>query len=218
MSAARPHLIRAVVAGVVALAGMTAASFGDICAGGEKPIDCSPDLVGGRGLAIAGAALLVLAGVLAVRSAATAMRRAAEDRLGTARSGSLGFLVSAVGYLVLVLATLSVLDVDLGALLLGGAITGVIVGIAAQQTLGNFFAGIVLLLAQPFAIGERVVLRSGPLGGEYEGVVTDMGIFYVTLQTAKGPVDLPNAGVLSSAIGPGARAGGNEPIQDEEPV
>ena len=197
---------------------MTAASFGDICAGREKPVDCSTELAGGRGLAIAGAAVLVLAGVLAVRSAATAMRAASEERLGTARSGSLGFLVSAVGYLVLVLATLSVLDVDLGALLLGGAITGVIVGIAAQQTLGNFFAGIVLLLAQPFAIGERVVLRSGPLGGEYEGVVTDMGIFYVTLQTAKGPVDLPNAGVLSSAIGPGARSGGNEPIEDEESV
>ncbi|MGH2730417.1 MAG: mechanosensitive ion channel domain-containing protein [Actinomycetota bacterium] len=213
MSAARPHLIRAVIAGVIALAGMTAASFGDICAGRIEPLDCSPEFFGGRGLAIVGAAVLVLAGLLAVRSAASAMRRASEDRLGTARSGSLGFLVSAIGYLVLVLATLSVLDVDLGALLLGGAITGVIVGIAAQQTLGNFFAGIVLLVAQPFAIGDRVVLRSGPLGGEYEGDVSDMGIFYVTLQTERGRVDLPNAGVLSAAIGPGARSA--DEVEDE---
>jgi small conductance mechanosensitive channel len=110
---------------------------------------------------------------------------------------------------------LSVLDVDLGSLLLGGAITGVIVGIAAQQTLGNFFAGIVLLLAQPFSVGDRVVLRSGPLGGEYEGVVTEMGIFYVTLATPKGPVDLPNAGVLSAAIGPGARSASDEELEDE---
>jgi small conductance mechanosensitive channel len=211
MSAARPNLIRAVIAGVIALAGMTAASLGDICAVRDKTAECSTDIIGGRGLAIAGAAVLVLAGLLAVRSASAAMRRASEDRLGTARSGSLGFLVSAIGYLVLVLATLSVLDVDLGALLLGGAITGVIVGIAAQQTLGNFFAGIVLLLAQPFAIGDRVVLRSGPLGGEYEGVVTDMGIFYVSLSTPRGPVDLPNAGVLGAAIGPGARSADEVP-------
>ena len=31
-----------------------------------------------------------------------------------------------------------------GSLLLGGAVTGIVVGIAAQQALGNLFAGVVL--------------------------------------------------------------------------
>jgi small-conductance mechanosensitive channel len=115
-----------------------------------------------------------------------------------------------VGYVVLLLSTLGAMGANLGALLLGGAITGVLVGIAAQQTLANFFAGVVLLMARPFTIGETVVLRSGPLGGEYEGTVTDMGLFYVRLSTEKGPVEIPNAGVLTAAIGPGARTESKE--------
>jgi small conductance mechanosensitive channel len=89
----------------------------------------------------------------------------------------------------------------------------VVVGIAAQQTLGNIFAGMVLLFVRPFVVGDHIVLRSGPLGGAYEGRVTDIGLFYVDLVTEDGPVKLPNAGVLAGAIGPGARSVGDE----EEP-
>jgi hypothetical protein len=39
---------------------------------------------------------------------------------------------------------LSMLSVPVGHLLLGGAIAGVVLGIAAQQSLGNVFAGLVL--------------------------------------------------------------------------
>jgi small-conductance mechanosensitive channel len=106
---------------------------------------------------------------------------------------------------------------DLSGLLLGGALTGVVVGIAAQQTLGNFFAGIVLLLVRPFSVGEPVVLRSGPLGGEYEGLVTDMGLYYVTMETERGMVQLPNAGVLASAVGPGARSDDDDEPPDDDP-
>ena len=43
----------------------------------------------------------------------------------------------------------------LGALLVAGAVTAIVLGIAAQQTLGNFFAGLVLLFARPYrATGE----------------------------------------------------------------
>ena len=47
---------------------------------------------------------------------------------------------------------------------MGGAITGVVVGIAAQQTLGNFFAGLVLLFARPYVPGQRVPVTSGAMG------------------------------------------------------
>lgn len=172
-----------------------------------------------RVIAIGGAIVVLLAGVIGVRSFSTAVRRGAEAKDAGARGASLAFLTSVVGYIVVVLATLGVLRVNLAGLLLGGAVTGVVVGIAAQQTIGNFFAGIVLLAVRPFSVGERVVMRSGPLGGEYEGTVTDMSLFYVHLLTTNGPVALPNAGVLASAIGPGARAAKDEPKveMDEEP-
>ena len=59
-------------------------------------------------------------------------------------------------------------------------------------------------MARPFSVGERVVMRSGPLGGPYEGLVTEMTMFYVHMITDEGPVLLPNAGVLAAAVGPGA--------------
>ena len=61
---------------------------------------------------------------------------------------------------------LSMLSIPIGRLLLGGAIAGVVLGVAAQQSLGNVFAGLVLLMARPFAVGNRIRIRSGALGGE----------------------------------------------------
>jgi small-conductance mechanosensitive channel len=82
--------------------------------------------------------------------------------------------------------------------------------------LANLFAGLVLVTVRPMEVGERVVLRSGPLAGEYEGVVTDLGMFYVDMVTDRGPVKLPNAGVLAAAIGPGARSPKDEEEEVEE--
>src|ERR687885_576326 len=86
-----------------------------------------------------------------------------------ALGGLIAVGVRIVGYAIVLLALLGAFKVPLGGLLLGGAVTGVVIGIAAQQTLGNFFAGIVLLIVRPFTIGERVFLRSNI--GEYEGVI-----------------------------------------------
>lgn len=202
---ARPDLKRAGAAMVVAIAGMVAASFGDL----KGPEVTTTSSV----LAIAGGVVLLVAGVIAVRGISRAVRKASTTHIGDARGVAMSWVVVVVGYFVLILAVLSVLDVPLGGLLFGGAITGVVIGIAAQQTLANFFAGVVLMIARPLQIGEHVVLRSGPLGGEYEGTVTDMTLFYVSINAVNGPVVLPNTGVLASAIGPGARA-----PKDEEPI
>ena len=55
-------------------------------------------------------------------------------------------------------------------LAVGGAFTAVILGLAAQQTLGNVFAGMVLLTARPFRVGERIRLQAGAVGGTAEGI------------------------------------------------
>jgi small conductance mechanosensitive channel len=214
---ARPHLLRALIAGILALAGMVVARFGQLLDEG-KPNSPNFDAAttAERTLAIAGAAVLLVLGMVAVRAMARSVREAMEARAGDGRGAPLGVVVSAFGYLILALAVLSALGVELEAFLLGGALTGVIIGIAAQQTLGNFFAGIVLLAVRPFSIGEKIVLRSGPLGGEYEGRVVSMSLFYVGLITERGPVQLPNAGVLSAAVGPGARSANKDEIELED--
>lgn len=203
----RPYFIRALIATLLALGGLIIASQGAINRG-ATPTE--------KALTYSGAVVLLLFGVIAVRSFARGVRAAAGETLGDKRSGPLGLVISITGYVIVVLTALSVLGINMSGLLLGGALTGVVLGIAAQQTLGNFFAGLVLLLVRPFTLGEQVVFRSGPLGGEYEGVVTDMGLFYVTLQTVRGSVQLPNSGVLASAIGPGARGSSDDEPPDDE--
>ena len=70
-------------------------------------------------------------------------------------------------------------------LAVGGAFTAVIVGLAAQQTLGNLFAGIVLLSARPFRVGDRVRLQGGGLAGEIEGIVSSLGLLTPSSPTAR---------------------------------
>jgi small-conductance mechanosensitive channel len=212
LAGARPHLRRAAIYTIVAIAGLIAASSGSI-----RPLREGSGFVGNERevlTAIAGALLLLVAGIAAVRAAARSARAISSQKVGDTRGTALGLLIQIIGYFIVVLTVLALLNVNISGLLLGGAITGVVVGIAAQQTLANFFAGLVIISVRPLEVGERVVLRSGPLGGEYEGVVTDMGVFYVDMVTNNGPVKLPNAGVLASAIGPGARA----PATEDEPI
>jgi len=85
-------------------------------------------------------------------------------------------------------------------LLVGGAVTGVIAGIAAQQPLSNLFAGVQLLLARPFVVGQSVRVHSGALGGPLEGVVTDISLIYTTLCQDQDVVRIPNAALLNSAL------------------
>jgi len=61
---------------------------------------------------------------------------------------------------------------------------------------------IVLLLARPVDIGDRVWIRSGALGGPLTGTVTEIGLTYVRLDAPDGPLHLPNSQVLAAAVGP----------------
>ncbi len=148
------------------------------------------------------AAAFVVLGVLSVRSAGNEVNRVVRARGGAAAGSTIRLLITLFGYLIILLSVLGMLAVPLGHLLVGGAITGIIVGIAAQQSLGNIFAGLMLLLARPYVVGQQIRVRSGALGGPIDGTVVGMDLLYTTLETAEGPVRLPNAGLLAAAVGP----------------
>jgi small-conductance mechanosensitive channel len=149
-----------------------------------------------------GGGVFVIAGVLAIRAAALEVYEVIGAKTGPSQGGILRWLVTIVGYIIVMLAAFGVFSIPIGHLVLGGALTGVIVGIALQQSLGNIFAGVVLLLARPFSIGDAIVVRSGSLGGPLEGTVTSMGMTYVTLLTDDGALSVPNASMLAAAVGP----------------
>jgi hypothetical protein len=129
-------------------------------------------------------------------------REVLERTVGSAHAAVVRFAVIVVGGLLTIVITLELLNIAITQLLVGGALTGVLVGIAAQQSLANIFAGIVLLMARPFRVGDQVGIRSGALSGLLEGTVTEISITYVSLLTANGPVHVPNSQVLAAAVGP----------------
>jgi small-conductance mechanosensitive channel len=125
-----------------------------------------------------------------------------QPSIGSAHAGIVRFSVVLAGGLATIVITLQLLSIAVTQLVVGGALTGVLVGIAAQQTLSNVFAGIVLLAARPFQVGDQVGIRSGALAGLLEGTVSEVSVTYVRLETANGPVHLPNSQVLAAAVGP----------------
>jgi small-conductance mechanosensitive channel len=82
-----------------------------------------------------------------------------------------------------------------GGLLASTAILGIILGFAAQKTLGNFIAGLLIGLAQPVRIGDRV---------EYEGahgVVEEIGLTYTFIRGVdRRRIVVPNEKLASDTI------------------
>jgi len=93
-------------------------------------------------------------------------------------------------------------------LAVGGAVTAIILGLAAQQTIGNLFAGVLLLSVQPFRVGDRVRLQAGALAGQIEGTVTQLGLLYVTLMEGDDVILVPNNTIVTAAIVPLRQPGG----------
>src|SRR5947209_14213274 len=60
--------------------------------------------------------------------------------------------------------------VNLGALFTTSAIFGVILGLALQDTLGNFFAGISLQADRPFQVGDVITVGVQKHTGVVEGI------------------------------------------------
>lgn len=82
-----------------------------------------------------------------------------------------------------------------GGLLASTAVLGVIIGLASQQTLGNFIAGLLIATTQPVRIGDRV-----SYAGE-DGIVEEIGLTYTFIRTSeRRRLVVPNSKLASDTI------------------
>jgi small-conductance mechanosensitive channel len=123
-------------------------------------------------------------------------------RMDPATAGTVGFVMRLLTMAVALLIALGVAGVGTGSLIAGGAFTAIVLGLAAQQTLGNLFAGLVLITARPFRVGQRVRLQAGAIGGIHEGVVSSLGLMYTTLARGADRIMIPNMQVISAVVMP----------------
>ena len=151
---------------------------------------------------IATTVVLIVLGWQIARDVGRALGPTLFRRLDPGTAGTVGFLIRLVFVGLAIIVALRVAGLDPRTLAVGGAFTAVIVGLAAQQTLGNLIAGTVLLSARPFRVGERVRLQGGGIAGQIEGIVSSLGLLYTTFAQGDDNVMIPNSVVLNVAIVP----------------
>ncbi len=151
---------------------------------------------------LAAAIALLLLGFGLARDLGRVFAPALFRRMDPGTAGTVGFLIRLFFAVVATLVALRVAGLTNESLVPAAAATAVLVGLAAQQTLGNVFAGVVLLSARPFVVGDRVRLQGGDLAGEVEGTVSSLGLLHTVLSNGEDSILVPNRGVLNVAIVP----------------
>lgn len=123
-------------------------------------------------------------------------------RLDPGTAGTVAFAIRLVSILVIAAIALAIAGVRPETILVGGALTVVVLGLAAQQTLGNVFAGVVLQGAGPYRVGDRVRLSGGQVADTIEGTISSLGLFYLALARHGERVMIPNSVVLGATVVP----------------
>ena len=198
---ARSRPWRSIVALALAMTGVAAALWGRALSTPAGQVS-GADHATGVILRYSGTAAFCLFGVVATFGLSGKLRSVLQPVIGSAHASVARYAFVLASMFAILLVALNLLGRPVGQLVVGGAVTGVLLGIAAQQSLANLFAGMVLLFARPFHVGDRVRFRSGALGGQIEGTVTDISITYVRVDATDGVVLLPNAQVLAAVVGP----------------
>ncbi len=203
----RNRPLQAIIAFVLAAAAAAAVHWAGLpldirTAGDAAKVNSLVPLTTGHAIQICGAIAFCFFGLIFTFAIARWARAVIEPVLGVAYSTIIRYVMILTGIVVVALTGLDMLNFKVQQLVLGGAITGVLLSIAAQQSLANLFAGVMLQFARPFRVGDRVRIRAGALSGTIEGTVTEFSITYVHLQTDDGPVYLPNGQVLAAAVSP----------------
>jgi small-conductance mechanosensitive channel len=81
------------------------------------------------------------------------------------------------------------------AILASSAVLGLVLGFAAQRTIGNFIAGLLIAFTQPVRLGDEVEIAGG------HGIVEEIGLTYTWVRTADNDqLVIPNEKLVSETL------------------
>lgn len=157
----------------------------------DKALDLGIDV----GKMIVGALILWIIGRMVIRMVTRVADRMLKERLDATVARYLGSALEITLNILLVIAVLSVFGVETTTFAGLIAAGGVAIGMAWSGLLGNFAAGVFLLVLRPFKVGDFVTV-----GGQ-TGTVTDIGMFVTSLDTLENVrVFVGNGKVLGDVI------------------
>lgn len=130
---------------------------------------------------------------VAERMTETGVSRGAHTRLRVVRR--LVFVAILVIGIALALSQFAQIKRLATGILASSAVLGLVVGLAARQTLGNMVAGLMLAVAQPIRIGDRISFE------EVTGRVDDLTLSYTYIDPGDGDlVVIPNEKMVSGTV------------------
>lgn len=123
--------------------------------------------------------LIVLIGKLVIIGITRILKRALDrsKKINELMARFILKLVNVIGWIFLIIAFLGRLGLDMGPVLAGLGITGVVLGFAFQDTIGNLLSGVMIVINAPFRIGDYIET------GSFSGTVSDMDMICVILST-----------------------------------
>jgi small-conductance mechanosensitive channel len=146
----------------------------------------------GIALAVA-AAFAIVAKLVDIRMARRTLHPAAETRYRVLRR-TVSTAIVIVGILSALL-TIPAVQAVAGGVLASTAVVGLVIGLAAQKTLSNFVAGILIAVSQPLRLGDLVTI-----GGD-SGRVEEIGLTYTFIRMPDGArLVIPNDKLASDTI------------------
>ena len=104
-------------------------------------------------------------------------------------------LIRIVGAIIVISIIISYLSQDPIIAASIGTITGIVIGFASQNVIGNLISGLYLAITRPFRIGDRATVFGNT------GIIFDIGLLYTRLRNDEGHVILaPNLSMVSTTI------------------
>lgn len=159
-----------------------------------------------------------IVGYFAIGILANELKMVLSKTSGLERGTTVATAFRYISYLVFAFVVLGLAGVSGTALLAGGTFTGLVLGLASQQTLSNIFAGLLILTSRPFLVGNRITLSTWQWGFAlpsyppkflsdnllipgYTGTIEDIRLNYTTIRLDEGvQVKVPNSIVIQASV------------------
>ncbi len=137
--------------------------------------------------------IFYLLGRLAKRLVLSSARRKSRENLGEILGGFLKAAITVLGSLLA--ATIIVPTLHIGDLIAGLGVSSVAIGFAFKDILQNWLAGLLILLRQPFDLGDQVEING------YEGTVEQIETRATIIKTYDGQkAVIPNSDIYTNAV------------------
>lgn len=146
--------------------------------------------------------IVVIAAFIIMRVLRSSLRRLTEGKVRKHYRKSAYRVFQIIIWIVALFIILGIWGFNLTGLLAGAGFMGIVIGFAAQETLGNLISGLVMMFSRPFEIDDWIELSG------YSGIVEEITLMYTIVRTFDGEIiSIPNQMVSSNEIDNKSRAG-----------